>query len=157
MASHARVLNVTRGYWIKYRHALRGIYEEFSIDWVEEGISVRDLTLAESIAKRNAQEKLITEPLGFAELPGVVFRPPSNATASHQASQELAEMARQFFKDAQLQAALARGRRPPQTRSAKPGRKQPLNLAGLACPCRGGLCWPCLAGRLVLLKHEASF
>lgn len=104
MASHARVFNVTRGYHIKYKHALRGI-DNCAVDWVEEGVSVRDLTLAESIAKRSAQVKLIEEPLSFAELPGVIFRPPTNAIASHQASQELAEVARQFFKEVQVQAA----------------------------------------------------
>lgn len=104
MASHARVFNVTRRYHIKYKHALRGI-ENCSVEWVEEGMTVRDLTLAESIAKRNAQQRLIAEPLSFAELPGVIFRPPANAMGSHQASQELAEMARKFFKDVQLEAA----------------------------------------------------
>jgi hypothetical protein len=104
MASHNRVLNVTRGYWIKYKHALRGI-EQCAVTWVEEGISVRDLTLAESITARNAQEKLLADPLSFAELPGVIFRPPISAIASHQASQDLAEEARKFFRLAQSQAA----------------------------------------------------
>jgi hypothetical protein len=72
MSNNHRVLNLTRGFNMKAKQALRAI-EECACEWVVEGESVRDLTLAESIAKRNEQAKLRT-PLEFAELPGVVVR-----------------------------------------------------------------------------------
>lgn len=71
MNGNFRVLNITRGFSIKYKHALKGI-KECACTWVEYGVSVRDLTLAESIAARNEQARL-AEPLPFAELPGLVF------------------------------------------------------------------------------------
>lgn len=42
---------------------------------MEVGVSVRDLSLAESIAVRNEQAKL-REPLVYAEIPGLVFDGP---------------------------------------------------------------------------------
>ncbi len=54
MGSHIRVFNVTRQFWLKPKRALYAV-EQCSAAWVEFGVSVRDLTLAESIAKRNEQ------------------------------------------------------------------------------------------------------
>lgn len=98
MASHTRVLNVTRGYHIKYKHALRGL-EQCAVTWVEEGVSVRDLTLAESIAARNEQAKL-REPLCYAELPGVMFRPPVGQEKADSVSQALVWEAHRWVREA---------------------------------------------------------
>lgn len=48
---------------------------ECACEWVEFGVSVRDLTLAESIKMRNEQSA-DREPLAYAEIPGLVFNGP---------------------------------------------------------------------------------
>jgi len=70
-SNDTRILNITRGFRLKPSQALRAI-ENCSCVWVEVGISVRDLTLAESIQARNVQAKQ-REPLAHAEIPGLVF------------------------------------------------------------------------------------
>lgn len=80
MSGNTRVLNVTRGYSIKHKAALKAV-ENCACVWVEFGVSVRDLTLAESIAARNEQAAR-REPLAFAELPGVVFEQPASAVST---------------------------------------------------------------------------
>lgn len=67
--SHATVRNITRGIRIKRTQAVRRI-ERFQSAWVEHGKSIRDLTLAESIAFRNKQAR-DREPLAPAELPWI--------------------------------------------------------------------------------------
>lgn len=49
--------------------------------WVEYGVSVRSLTLPESIAARNDQASR-REPLPFAEIPGIKFVPPVSGIAA---------------------------------------------------------------------------
>lgn len=71
------ILNVTRGFYMKRSRAERAITEECACAWVEYGVSVRDLTLAESIKARNEQAAL-REPLAYAELPGIVYSGPTN-------------------------------------------------------------------------------
>ena len=66
-----RILNVTRGFRLKRSQVLRAI-EAGSCIWVEVGVSVRDLSIAESIAFRN-QQAAVREPLVNAEIPGLVF------------------------------------------------------------------------------------
>ena len=62
---------------MRFKQALRGI-ENCALAWVEHGVSVRDLTLAESIAARSKQAK-DREPLPLSEIPGLRFDPPPNA------------------------------------------------------------------------------
>jgi hypothetical protein len=69
-----KILNITRNIFYKPSQALRGI-ENCAFAWVKEGETVRDLTLAESIAKRNEQAKN-AEPLAYAEVPGITFKGP---------------------------------------------------------------------------------
>lgn len=69
-----KILNITRKYQIPYNQALRGI-ENCAFAWVEEGKSVRDLSLAESISRRNEQAKN-AEPLPYAEVAGLTFKGP---------------------------------------------------------------------------------
>jgi len=80
VSGNTRVLNITRGYSIKHKAALKAV-ENCACAWVEFGVSVCDLTLAESIAARNEQAAR-REPLAFAELPGVVFEQPATAKMS---------------------------------------------------------------------------
>lgn len=69
-----KILNISRNYYIKCTQALRGI-ENCAFTWVVEGETVRDLSLAESIGKRNEQSKN-AEPLPYAEVAGVTFKGP---------------------------------------------------------------------------------
>lgn len=71
MAQTPRVFNITRGFHLKRSQAERAI-ENCACVWIEYGVSVRDLTLAESIQVRNEQAR-VREPLAQAEIPGVTF------------------------------------------------------------------------------------
>ena len=73
---------------MKHKQALRAI-EQCSACWVEYGVSVRDLSLKESIAARNEQARL-AEPLPFAEIPGIKFDPPASGLEMAQQSKLLA-------------------------------------------------------------------
>jgi hypothetical protein len=75
--TNSRVFNVTRRFSLKHKQALRAV-EECACAWVEYGVSIRDLTLAESIAARHRQAQL-REPLAVAELPTLRFEPPVTA------------------------------------------------------------------------------
>src|SRR5579875_1076831 len=90
MASHTKVLNISSGLRIKRSQAYRRI-EQCVSEWVEDGVSIRDLTVAEMIAARSMQaragqrreherERLGVD-LGHVELPGVVFRLGDNRAA----------------------------------------------------------------------------
>ena len=70
MSNNHRILNVTRGFTLKHKQAVRAI-ENCACAWVEYGVSIRDLTIAEAIAARNEQAR-IAEPLPLAELPGLM-------------------------------------------------------------------------------------
>jgi hypothetical protein len=94
LALHVRVFNVSRQYSMKQRQALRAV-EQCAAIWVEFGVSIRDCTLAESIARRNQQAQ-IREPLAFAELPGCVYRPTERNQAQTRQGYELTRAANQF-------------------------------------------------------------
>jgi hypothetical protein len=72
--NNTRVFNVTRGYSMKYSQARRAV-DNCACTWVEAGTSIRDLTLAESIAARNEQAQL-REALPLTELPGLRYDAP---------------------------------------------------------------------------------
>jgi hypothetical protein len=74
MAKTLSVFNVTRGYSVRLNQARRAV-DNCACAWVEKGVSVRDLTLAESIAARALQAKN-REPLPYAEIPGLRFEVP---------------------------------------------------------------------------------
>lgn len=74
MASHFRVVNLSNGFRLKPAHALRAI-EQCSAEWVEQGVSIRNLSLAESICKRNEMAKN-SEPLPYSEVAGITFKGP---------------------------------------------------------------------------------
>lgn len=69
--SQTRILNISRGFRLKPNQAYRAI-ENGACEWVELGISIRDLTLAESIDFRNKQAA-VREPLEYAEIPGIKY------------------------------------------------------------------------------------
>ena len=72
MSNNHRILNVTRGFTLKHKQAVRAI-ANCACAWVEYGTSIRDLTIAEAITARNEQAR-VAEPLPLAELPGVIVR-----------------------------------------------------------------------------------
>ena len=97
MASVVRIANLSRpGYYMKMGKALRAI-EACACVWVEEGVSVRDLTLEESLAARNKQaqkRRLSRTVLGVrAELPGISFVPPTSTQyrAPYRAYEQMSE------------------------------------------------------------------
>ncbi len=94
MASCVRVENKTNGCWYKRRHAERAV-ENCSAAWIEYGVSIRNLTLAESIAARNEQSRL-REPLPFAEIHGLTFDPPASGVAATRREGSLLWAAHQF-------------------------------------------------------------
>jgi hypothetical protein len=77
----SRILNITRGFRLKRNQALKAI-EQCACAWVVPNESIRDLTLAESVIARNKQASE-RDPLDYAELPGITFKPPIGAQAAH--------------------------------------------------------------------------
>lgn len=70
MSGNSRVQH-QRGHSMKFRQAVKGV-AACALAWVEYGVSVRDLSVAEAIQARNEQASL-REPLPFAEIPGLKF------------------------------------------------------------------------------------
>ena len=95
MAQDPRILNITRGFRLKRNQALKAI-EQCACAWVEVNRTIRDLTLAESITARN-QQAAEREPLAYAELPGITFKPPIGAQATHMIEVKRAFEANEFF------------------------------------------------------------
>jgi len=81
MTKITRVFNVSRSYYLKHKRAVLGV-ENCAFAWVEFGVSVRDLSLAEAIAARSQQAKP-HDPLPFAELPNCIFRWPGHEGEIH--------------------------------------------------------------------------
>ena len=94
--SNNRVYNVTRRFSMKHKQAVKAV-ENCACAWVEFGVSVRDLTLAESIAARNEKSRR-REPIPFAELPGVVYRVAQRNEAGLRLEKQLAAEANQFAR-----------------------------------------------------------
>lgn len=87
-------MNITRGYSMKFKQALHAI-EQCAVTWVEYGVSVRDLSLQESIEARNRQAK-DREPLPLSEIQGLIFQPAVKDVSSNRESCRLAYEAGKF-------------------------------------------------------------
>jgi hypothetical protein len=98
MSQDTRILNLTRGFRLKRNQALRAI-EQCACAWVEIDVSVRDLTIAESIQARNKQAAE-RELLDCAELPGITFEPPIGAQAAYMIERRTAFEADKFYTEA---------------------------------------------------------
>lgn len=94
MAPDTRILNITRKFRLKRNQALRAI-ENCACAWVEEGVSIRDLTLGESIQARNLQARE-REPLPMSEIPGLTFQPPMSEISHSREYFDLTQQANQF-------------------------------------------------------------
>ena len=79
---------------MKFRQAEKAI-ENCACTWLDYGVTVRDLTLAESIKARNEQASR-REPLARAELPNLTFQHPGAAQ-----ERQLAFQAQRFAFEAQ--------------------------------------------------------
>lgn len=91
------VYNLTRGCYLRLNQARKAV-ENCACAWVEYGMSVRDLTLAESIAARIQQAKT-REPLPYAEVPGLRFSVPAAMNGAEWQSRLLAYEASLFAED----------------------------------------------------------
>jgi hypothetical protein len=80
MSKTHRVQNVTRGIRLKLNQAERAV-EACAAEWVEYGVSIRDVTLAEAIELRNSQAAT-RERMAKAELPGLKYDPPKGGAES---------------------------------------------------------------------------
>jgi hypothetical protein len=98
MSQDTRILNLTRGFRLKRNQALRAI-EACSCAWVEINVSVRDLTIAESIAARNHQAAT-RELLEASELPGLIYKPAIGAQAAYAQERRTAFDADRFYVQA---------------------------------------------------------
>jgi len=94
MSKNTRVLNVTRGFRLRFNQARRAV-EQCACAWVEHGVSVRDLTLAEAIAARNKRKK-DAEPLPYLELRGIVCRMAAAEDGAARRSRTIAHVANHF-------------------------------------------------------------
>lgn len=92
-----RIFNVDRQHNISLKYALRGI-ENCAFAWVEQGVSVRNLTPFEQRTALSEQARL-REPLEYAELPGIIFRPPIGAEKTNIASGVLVWEAHRFARE----------------------------------------------------------
>jgi hypothetical protein len=97
MPQDPRVLNISRGFRLRLNQARKAV-ENCACVWVEYGVSVRDLTLAESIAARNEQAKH-REPLPYAEIFGLRFDAPAGMAGASRQSRVLAYEATLLVED----------------------------------------------------------
>ncbi len=88
MPKDPRVLNISRGFRLRFNQACKAV-DQCACTWVEHGVSVRDLTLSESIAARAVQAKN-REPLPYAEVPGLRFQVPPKMNGAEWQSRLLA-------------------------------------------------------------------
>lgn len=98
MPKDPRVLNVSRGFLLRFNQARKAV-ENCACAWVDHGVSIRDLTLAESIAARVLQAK-DREPLPYAEVHGLRFDPPVGMDGAYRKSRLLAFEASLFAETA---------------------------------------------------------
>jgi hypothetical protein len=91
------VFNATRGFYLRSNQARKAV-ENCACSWIEYGVSVRDLTLAESIAARVQQAK-DREPLPYSEVHGLRFEPPFGTAGAEWQSRLLAYEATLFVGD----------------------------------------------------------
>jgi hypothetical protein len=80
----------------KLSQARRLVEKHCTHGWVEEGISIRRLKLSESIIAR-AKAIKDSEPLGYAEIPGIHFELKEGELAATNREMLLAYEAQAFF------------------------------------------------------------
>ena len=93
MTNNSRISHA-RGFTLKFKQALKAV-EQCACVWVIYGHSIRDASLAESIAMRNKQASE-REPLPNMEIPGLVYQPATRNLESSRKSYPLIRQAREF-------------------------------------------------------------
>ena len=107
MNNNHRVLNVSRGFTLKHKQALRAI-DNCAAAWVEIGKTIRDLTLAEAISARNKQATQ-REPLEFTEVHGLRYEPAASGIAQTREGFGLSREANRFYLMNEIREWLASG------------------------------------------------
>jgi len=95
MGCVTKVLNLTTGHRIKRSQARDRVDQCISM-WVDEGYSIRNLTLQETVAARSRQAR-DRDPLPYAELHTLRFEAPAGADS--RASRLLAYEANLYAKE----------------------------------------------------------
>jgi len=95
MTNNSRVTHAVRGYTMKFGQVQKRIAENSCFVWVKYGESFRDATIQEAAQMRKEQAKL-QEPIPFAELPGLIFKPAQNAQAQTRQGFALIQQANRF-------------------------------------------------------------
>ena len=98
MSKSPRVSNLSRRFSIDFKQAERAV-EVCAAMWVEYGVSIRDVTLAEAIQLRN-QQAARRECLAYAELPGLVYEPSASGQESFRREPRLVAEAGVFAEHA---------------------------------------------------------
>lgn len=96
MQKDTRVFNISRGFRLRFNQARKAV-ENCACAWVEHGVSIRDLTLSESIAARNQQAK-DREPLPYSEIHGLRYEPPVGMTGAYRQGRVLSYQAAVFVE-----------------------------------------------------------
>lgn len=94
MASSPRILNISNGHRLK-RGKVARLFEQCLCAWVEEAISIRNLSPAEIVTARGEQARL-REPLAYAEVHGLRFEPPASGIAATRQEGKLIWQAHDF-------------------------------------------------------------
>lgn len=91
--------NVSRNCYIERTQAMNRI--GLNMDWVQEGVSVRELSLAEMVALRSQEARSNggRGPLGRAELSHCIWEPPERDRYTQGERQALVWQAYQFYRD----------------------------------------------------------
>lgn len=94
MIMNRRIWHETYQCWWKLERAERAMYN-CAATWLEDGVSIRNLTIAEAIKARNEQARM-REPLAYAEIHGLRFDPPASGVAATRGEGKLMWEAHQF-------------------------------------------------------------
>jgi hypothetical protein len=92
-------MHVQRGFRMSKSYAEQVMRDHCSITWVVKGETIRDTTDEERFALRaeQAQQAKLREPLGYAEIPGLKFDPPTTGIAATRRENRLVWMAHEFL------------------------------------------------------------
>jgi hypothetical protein len=83
MSKRPKVVNITNGHRVKLTQATMAV-QNCAAAWVEFGVSIRNLTVAEAIAARNIQARRnLSASLPAAELLECIYEPAPENEASH--------------------------------------------------------------------------
>lgn len=102
MASHKSVVHTQRGFRMSKNYAEQVMRDHCSITWVIKGETIRDTTDEERLelrAKQTKAEKLL-EPMGYAEIPGLRYEPPTSGIAATRRENSLLWAAHEFMRTA---------------------------------------------------------